>query len=100
VERRHMVIPGTQYTGHSLEIAILVVLFRINDFMFYKNSSHSNHKKRCFRIGCLNTAIISLSHGDKVRLERSEMGRGTRVQEPFIIIRAAIWCFFTLACSA
>jgi len=27
VERRHMVIPGTQYTGHSLEIAILVVLF-------------------------------------------------------------------------
>jgi len=27
VERRHMVIPGTQYTGYSLEIAILVVLF-------------------------------------------------------------------------
>jgi len=26
VERRHMVIPGTQYTGHSLEIAVLVVL--------------------------------------------------------------------------
>ena len=27
VERKHMVIPGTQYTGHSLEIAFLVVLF-------------------------------------------------------------------------
>ena len=27
VERRHMVIPGTQYTGHSLEIAVLVILF-------------------------------------------------------------------------
>jgi len=27
VERRHMVMPGTQYTGHSLEIAVLVVLF-------------------------------------------------------------------------
>jgi len=26
VERRHIVIPGTQYTGHSLEIAVLVVL--------------------------------------------------------------------------
>jgi len=26
VERRCMVIPGTQYTGHSLEIAVLVVL--------------------------------------------------------------------------
>jgi len=26
VKRRHMVIPGTQYTGHSLEIAVLVVL--------------------------------------------------------------------------
>jgi len=26
VERRHMVIPGTQYTGHSLEIVVLVVL--------------------------------------------------------------------------
>jgi len=26
VERRHMVIPGTQYTSHSLEIAVLVVL--------------------------------------------------------------------------
>jgi len=27
VERRYMVILGTQYTGHSLEIAVLVVLF-------------------------------------------------------------------------
>jgi len=26
MERRCMVIPGTQYTGHSLEIAVLVVL--------------------------------------------------------------------------
>jgi len=26
MERRHMVIPETQYTGHSLEIAVLVVL--------------------------------------------------------------------------
>jgi len=43
--------------------------------------------------------IISLSHRNKVRLKRSEMGRGVRVQEPFIIIRAAIWYFFTLACN-
>jgi len=27
VERRCIVIPGTQYTGHSLEIVVLVVLF-------------------------------------------------------------------------
>jgi len=27
VERRRMVIPGTQYTGHSLKIVVLVVLF-------------------------------------------------------------------------
>jgi len=27
VERRYMVIPETQYTGHSLEIVVLVVLF-------------------------------------------------------------------------
>jgi len=26
VEKRHIVIPGTQYTGHSLEIVVLVVL--------------------------------------------------------------------------
>ena len=26
VERKCIVIPGTQYTGHSLEIAVLVVL--------------------------------------------------------------------------
>jgi len=26
MEKRHMVIPETQYTGHSLEIAVLVVL--------------------------------------------------------------------------
>jgi len=26
VERRCMVMPGTQYTGHSLEIVVLVVL--------------------------------------------------------------------------
>jgi len=26
VERKHMVMPGTQYTGHSLEITVLVVL--------------------------------------------------------------------------
>jgi len=67
--------------------------------MFYKDSSYSHHKKRCLRIGCFNMTIISLSYGDKVRLKRSEMGRGTRVQEPFIIIRAAIWHFFTLAYS-
>jgi len=75
-------------------------VFRVNDFMFYKDSSYSNHKKRCFGIGCLNITIISLSHRDKVRLKRSEIGKSTRVQEPFIIIRAAIWYFFTLACSA
>jgi len=46
-----------------------------------------------------DTTIIFLSHGDKVRLKKSEMGRGTRVQEPFIIIRAAMWHFFTLACN-
>jgi len=27
VERRHIVIPGTQYTSHSSEIVVLVVLF-------------------------------------------------------------------------
>ena len=27
VERRYMVILGTQYTGHSLEIVVLVILF-------------------------------------------------------------------------
>ena len=65
-------------------------VFRVNDFMFYKDSSYSNHKKRCFRIGCLNVTIISLSHKNKVRLKRSKMGRGTRVQELFIIIRAVL----------
>jgi len=44
--------------------------------------------------------IIPLSHEDKVRLKRSEMDRGTKVQELFIIIRAAIWHFFVLAYSA
>jgi len=67
--------------------------------MFYKDSSYNNHKKRYFRIGCLNVIIIFLSHRNKVRLKRSEIDKGTRVQEPFIIIRVTIWHFFTLACS-
>jgi len=36
---------------------------------------------------------------DKFKLERNEINKGTRVQEPFIIIKVAIWCFFTLIYS-